>query len=425
MTIGDLFIYKYASEIYHAYVNIICKARYNRIQKRLIKKVRSNGRINVCFLVNEISKWKAQSIYELLDKDCHFEPFIGLTFADLDWNLTSQERSIKRQSLALYFKEKNMCVREICTETEPDQFDIYRLDADIVFYQQPWNIHPSLRPEKLSKHALLCYFPYYVPNYSLITNDCKQEFHYKLWKYFQLCNGWVDALKEATASKVKAVDIIATGHPMLDCINNTKVNKPNKKIVIYSPHWSVYSDVFNNEERYSTFQHNGKEILEYAKQHTEIDWYFKPHPTLKTSLLRTKLMTQDEIEEYYSEWKKLGNVVEGGDYIDLFWKSSAMITDCGSFLVEYPCTGKPLLHLISSACRVSVPKPSKELFDSFYKIHNLEEMYKCFDMVLCNGEDPLYETRMESVRKAGINETHASENIVNHLRVCLSISNYG
>ena len=53
-----------------------------------IRKECAGRRIRVAFLVNEIAKWKAQSLYDLMNASNHYEPFIVLTFAERDWGLT-------------------------------------------------------------------------------------------------------------------------------------------------------------------------------------------------------------------------------------------------------------------------------------------------------------------------------------------------
>jgi CDP-glycerol glycerophosphotransferase (TagB/SpsB family) len=76
-------------------------------------------------------------------------------------------------------------------------------------------------------------------------------------------------------------------------------------------------------------------LLEYAKSHTETKWIFKPHPLLKKALVDTNTMTLEEVENYYSEWEKIGIKYEGGEYLEFFAKSKMMVTDCSSFLGEY------------------------------------------------------------------------------------------
>lgn len=401
-------------------LNNICRIRYELVLRKLRKRVRER-KLNVLFLVNEISKWKAQRLYELLEKDEHFSPIIGLTFADIDWELSQDERINKRQALKNFFTSKAMRIVEVCDEINMDVIDLRNIHVDIVFYQQPWRLHKKQKPHILSRYHLTCYFPYYVPNYSLLTTDCQQGFHYLLWKYYHLSYDWVLTISKYVPQCVRSVKLVPTGHPMLDVIRDYSTNETDsQKKVIYAPHWSVYSEHFDNDERYSTFQHNGREILDFAKRHPEIKWYFKPHPTLKASLLRTKLWEENEIEEYYNEWSRIGEVCSG-DYVKLFWESSALITDCGSFLVEYPCTKKPVIRLVSSVCGIPTPEPSHALFESFYNVHSLSEMYEVFQLVLVEGLDPKCDERIKAIENAGLLEKNASENIIKDLYMSLAL----
>lgn len=273
----------------------------------------------------------------------------------------------------------------------------------------------------MSRHHLTCYFPYYVPNYDSPSIDFRKEFHFYLWKYYVLNRGWIQTITQNNPNYTLSGELIATGHPMLDYLNNYPNLNSSNKMVIYAPHWSVYSEFMDNDEKFSTFQHNGKQILRFAQSHPEIKWVFKPHPTLRTSLLRTKLYTEKEVDDYYSEWGKIGIVSQEDDYIKLFWKSDAIITDCGSFLMEYACTKKPIIRLVSTVCGMSIPKPSKELFDSYYNVYNLEEMYDIFNMVLIDGRDPKQVERVTAATKAGLIKASASHNILKDLYVSLGL----
>ena len=407
--------------LYSLLQNLICKIRYHRIIKRLRHKLKEKEKINVLFFVNEISKWKAQALYDLLLKDTHFKPTIGLTFSDVDWELTSEERRKKRNTLIELFSSREMPIIECCIENSDGSFKFIDFEADIVFYQQPWKINKKQSPEYISKRALTCYLPYYVPNYCILKTSCHPEFHFKLWRYYHLSQPWVDNLNKNFPRLMRAVKIVATGHPMLDAINNSKVKSISPKMIIYAPHWSVYSDFLDNDEHYSTFQFNGKQILDFAKSHPEYKWCFKPHPSLKVSLLRTRLWSEQEIENYYAEWEQIGEVCQTGDYTELFWRSSLMITDCASFLVEYPCTKNPLIHLVSSSCKVPIPEPSRKLFESFYEVHNYEEMIHTFNMIIVECEDPKRTERLKAVEKAGLFETKASEKILKDIYKALNI----
>lgn len=405
------------------YLSIICRFRYIRHIKKLRTEINKRT-INVLFLVNEISKWKGQSLYDALEKDQHFNPIIGLTFADIDWKLNAENRIVKRNNLKKYFDTHDMRYIEVCDVESLDIIDLTKIKIDIIFYQQPWNLHKKQTPLLLSRNHLTCYFPYYVPNYASSSIDYHYGFHNYLWKYYVLNNDWLKIISNQISKFTSAVKLKATGHPILDLyIRKSSPTNNKRKLVIYAPHWSVYSDICDNEEKFSTFQHNGKQILEFAKQHPEINWHFKPHPTLKISLLRTKLWTENQIDEYYNEWAKIGSI-NNNDYIKLFAESNVLITDCGSFLVEYPCTKKPIIRLVSSSCGFQIPEPSKKLFDSFYNVNNLDEMYKVFEQVIIKDLDPKKEQRISAVNEAGLLQNSAATNIINDLYSSLNLSKY-
>lgn len=403
--------------------NSLCIINYVKVLNRLRKEINTR-KINVVFLVNEISKWKGQTLFDILESDTHFNPIIGLTCADIDWSLNEEDRIKKRQRLRDFFSQRRMNFVEVCDVVSLKVIDLRTFKADIIFYQQPWNLHKKQRPQYLSRYHLTCYFPYYVPNYNSPSIDFRKEFHLYLWKYYVLSNGWIQTIANNIPDYLPSVKLIATGHPMLDYINNPPDIKITNKMVIYAPHWSVYSEFMDNDEKFSTFQHNGKHILEFAQSHPEIKWIFKPHPTLRTSLIRTRLYSEQEIDEYYNEWGKIGEVVQEDDYLKLFWESYALITDCGSFLMEYACTKKPIIRLVSHVCGMSIPKPSKELFDSYYNVNNLDEMNDIFNMVLIDGNDPKHDERVKAATRAGLIETFASENILKDLYASLGLD-YG
>ena len=142
---------------------------------------------------------------------------------------------------------------------------------------------------------------------------------------------------------------------------------------------------------------------------------FKPHPTLKQMLQHPKIMTEPEIEAYWNDWDKLGVACYDGNYVDLFLQSKAMITDCASFLTEYPCTGHSIIHLCSSNRKLKTMEPSKRLFSTFYQAHNEEEMWRWFDEVLIKNQDSNRAERLAAVEAAGLLKTDAARNIMDFL----------
>jgi len=393
------------------------KANYAAVLNKL--KENPPKKIKVLFLVNEISKWKTQSLYDLMKNSPYFEPVIALTVADWQKYITNDEKQEILQNNYEYFKSLGMnCVYAYdFNKNKPVSLD--KFDPQIVFYQQPWVIESCQNIPRVSKYALCCYVPYYVPNYGILSMDCK-FFHTLLFRYYVLNDKWAEIYKDYLPDC--AGEIIAAGHTTLDYfyLNKTKPSD-GKNYVIYAPHWSICDEKNPNEENYATFDKNGKAILEYAKAHPDINWVFKPHPTLKSKLYLIGKMTPDEIESYYSEWEKIAVTCYDANYPELFRQSKALITDCGSFLVEYFATGKPLIHLISEANTTEPLEPSKEIFDTFYKVHDLNELNAALDKVVIHDIDDKKEGRETVLKNAHLPDNYAAQNVLNDLLKVLDI----
>lgn len=394
------------------------KKQYEVNLLRIKNKIK-NEPLNVLFFVDDISKWKTQSLFDLMISDKNFNPIIAI--AGLYPIIND-----KYNEIVNFFEKKGMPIvnaykiKNGIIDINPD------LKPDIVFYQQPWGHEKCINPELMAELGFVtCYVPYYVPNYSSLQADCQLNFHRMLWRYFTLNHEWRDLFRKCTFEMFRAGDFISTGHTMLDFyyqIDSGLRKIPQKEnMVIYAPHWSFNHPLNfpDQSENMSTFLSNGKEILLYAQQHPEIKWIFKPHPRLKQALIDCKVMTSKEVEAYYNAWKLCGDVCLDGNYMELFMKSKAMITDCGSFLTEYFCTEKPLIHLISSHSTMIPLDVNKEMFEQFYKVHNLDEMYHSFDSILLKDEDPMHDQRCVMLRKMGLRGQYAAQNIMNYLHKIL------
>jgi CDP-glycerol glycerophosphotransferase (TagB/SpsB family) len=185
----------------------------------------------------------------------------------------------------------------------------------------------------------------------------------------------------------------------------------DKHYIIYAPHFSFKNSVL----RLSTFDWNGKYLLDFARAHRELDWIFKPHPQLKLKVIQDGIMTENEINEYYDEWAKIGLVYDQGDYFNIFMSSDALITDCSSFLSEYLPTKKPVIHMISENM-VALNSISKVTSSHYYKAHDLRELEFYLNDVIINKNDPLREKRINDINILTSDGNSASSRIVSHLK---------
>lgn len=371
-------------------------------------------KLKVVFPVSNISKWKVQSLYDLMEASGRYEPVVALTAMDIESELPAAEQRIIIEKNKSYFHERKIrCVEAFVPENQHFiPFD--ELGADIVCYTQPWYIAPVQSPLEVSKYALTCYVPYFVQNYGGLGYDCELTFHRCLWRHFTLNEKWAKLFMRDQGF-CRAGDTLGLGHPMLDQYWLTRDECPEKHYVIYAPHFSC-----GVNERFSTFLKNGRQILALAKEHPEIDWVFKPHPSLRHTLEQKCGWTRGAVDEYYGEWERIGVACYDSDYIGLFKSSMAMITDCASFLVEYACTGSPIIHLISSEAKYRPHRIAAKLFSTYYAAHNWREFEKWFETVVIKGEDPKREKRLVAVKDMRLLDNYAAKRILDYLDEQLS-----
>lgn len=398
-----------------------CKFRYARHIRRIRSKP-TNQRIRVLFIVSEIAKWKEQKVYEAMAASDIFEPVVGLSAWNKQSSLGVDQLALVHDRAELFFKRlgvKTVRTVRIC-EGKKIFCDLSEFKPDIVYYTEPWGPCEKQDPWCVSKYALTVYTPYFTPNYGVLDLDCHQYVHRLLYAYFTLNEEWCNAYKRSLRFVAHSTKFIPTGHPGLDFFANAPNIPPRRNLVIYAPHFSFFNPSSPNyEQHYSTFDKNCREILAYAKAHKEFNWVFKPHPILKEWVISSRFMTANEIAEYYHEWARIGTVCEDGDYQQLFLDSRVLITDCGSFLTEYGSTGRPIIHLVSSANRYKPIFLIKDVYETYYRAHNFDEMYRYFKLIIEDGVDPNREIRLAMVKQAGICNSHSSELILKYIKCLL------
>lgn len=401
---------------------LLWRIRYKKTLRH-IKGIRGCRPLRVAFLVSECAKWKVQTLYDQMVRNQYYEPFVVLTHADFDFGLTEEERTERRLSNVRFFKDRGIRYEETVKPDLKFANHLCDLHPDIVFYQHPYTHLKEEMPGEVAKYALTCYVPYYIPNYGSIANDSQLLLHRQLWCYFCQTKTLAQAFTAAKPWFKRSTIFVGSGHPMLDCYHLNDDPIDEHPYVIYAPHWAFSYPGHDNFENFSTFPQNGKLILEYALKHPEIKWAFKPHPTLKAMLKRSKLMSDDEIDSYYKAWERIGEACYDGNYVSLFMRSRAMITDCASFLSEYPCTGMPLIHLRAPNPRLGVLKECVgRLFDVFYQVHDEQEMLHWFDEILVQGKDPRKEERLAAVAELGLIGTNAASATMDFLNKVLKIN---
>ena len=371
-------------------------------QKQVLKKLKNKSVLNIIFYVYDESKWKSQSVYDLMIQDERFNPIIVATKnCAVKENANYQTiEDVKR--CYEFFKNKGMRV-EYGYDTEKDDFIPFeKFNPDIIIYSHPWYVYKTQGPVVCSKFALTFYIPYFLPA-SEQWHEYGLRFHKYLFRHYvptDLVKEFYSKNREDGGKSLKVV-----GHPILDYY----LKKENPKYIIYAPHWTVCGDNL----RFGTFDWSGKKILEFAKAHPELNWVFRPHPLMYKFMQTSGFMQKEEIDKYYKEWKGIGIYSQGGDYTDLFNESYAMITDCGSFLTEYFVSENPVIHLFSEKF---IPNPTiKEIDKTYYIAHNLEELEKHLEDVILNKNDYKKQDRVELLQKLNLKDNCSAKRIIDDI----------
>ena len=393
-----------------------CDWRYRRL-KKMARQKPGKEKIRVLFIVSEIAKWKEQSLYEAMEASGEFFPIVGISAWNKQSKLFVNElKAVHKRAEMFFDRMGDRHVRTVtCDDGCKTYHDLSEFKPDVVFYTEQWSPCPKQHPFEVSKYALTCFLPYYVPDFGITQIDCHQQVERMSWTYFCLGKKWAKLYRRSLLLTCHSCCFAVTGHPALDRLNRESGRTPKEGYVIYAPHFSFPHPMQEDFYTIGTFDWNGKQILEYAEAHPEIKWVFKPHPILRKILSEFGVMSKAEVDDYYSRWEHVGLACYDSDYQDLFLESRVMITDSGSFLPEYGSTGRPVIRLICAKNKHIPPKAARDVYDTYYNVRDLDEMYSVFKMVIEDGRDPNRERRLAAVRAAGLTGCDASANIINYL----------
>jgi len=397
-------------------IRYIAKNR-NGVLKKLRNKVKTE-KLVVAFYVYFEEQWKCQSLYDLLDKSNNFIPYIIVTKNSVNKDYVSYHTDEHTQKTYNFFKNKNMRVfyGYDFKQEKHIPFEALLPRPDIIIYQHPWHVETSQGPVKTSEFALSYYVPYF-----LATSTYPGEYYLRFHQYVQTHYVIDEQVKKYFSEHQtnKCNNLTVVGHPQLDYFYlNKDKNYQQNEYVIYAPHWSFDN---KNKLNWGTFLWSGEAMLEFAKNHTEYNWVFRPHPVLKKSL-KLSGWSEEKIEEYWSDWSKLGVVAENGDYLDMFMESKMMITDCGSFQTEYFMTNKPVIYLKSEN---GVPfNPTVQMIvNTYYTVNNRNELQEALQKCLLDNIDEKYLDRINLYNSLGYRDNFAAQNILDNICSTLCIKN--
>lgn len=363
--------------------------KQQRKYRERISELKQQKKIKVAFLVWENCKWSYDSLYQKLKESDNFQPIVMIKPEDhLSCNLSKNEA---------FFKEKGY---DYIILASFDEFKKHM--PGIVFYEQPWFcFEGEFEPENLSNYSLCLYVPYEI------DVDLNLDFLMRVKPFYQRCHQ-VFVFNKTLAEKLKKHRIpntIALGHPKMEAYltgpGSSIWKSKNKTRIIFAPHHSFANSIL----KWASYEWSGECLLDLAKRYADTtEWIFKPHPRFYLSLIEE--FGQEFADKVFSDWQKVSTLCDTGNYFDIFKTADLLISDCGSFRIEWLPTQKPYLYLQSHYDGV-VPLTDVEryFYGGYYFAKSPEELERYFEMLVHKKDDPLKETRKGLLKEIPMNSS--------------------
>lgn len=395
---------------------------YARLERNCREKRRQGRKLKVLFLVSNCSKWKAQSLYETFANGSVFDPLLAITFCDDESYLSDAELQARIDADASFYERLGVKWAMACEVKTRTVFDLRRFEPDVVFFQVPWGLMGEQRVCEVARHALTCYIPYALECFDQARRKSRRfdfnhmaNFQQLLWLFTLVSEKYAAYTRQPHFGFERAGRVMGLGHTALDPFSRKGAGDADGDLVIFAPHFSFPWNGVIPIMNHSTFHWSGKPMLEYAKAHPEIKWAFKPHPLLRGRLIENGFMTEAEVDRYYREWEQVGIACYDGGYADLFRRSRALITDSGSFLLEYMAVGQPLIRLEPTDFNMRFSPVFRRVLESFYTCRSVDEMLAALKMVVEDRQDPRCDERRAAAREAGLYGNDAAGRISAYL----------
>lgn len=375
-------------------------------------------KIRIVFVCHRPEVWESQkSIFNACVKDKNFDVFLvtipnKAQLPDLGLN----HNVYRSEGVEEYFKDYPCTVINGYDYTNGSWFDLKKIKPDYVFFQQPYNI---CRPKKywsktVSKYADVCYISYGVTIFkgevetsvhpTDFLKDCKLgfanfKFHQKTLE--KICSGLERKPVFYSPGYTRFDNIkeyIEKGSDLWSFDKSKNITR-----IIWTPRWCT------NENTCTFFDYKDA-LLQYAEDHKDIDFIFRPHPQALSAWVAEGNMSKEEENDYIGRYEKSenANIDRSKEYLSTFYSSDILISDISSVMVDYFMTGKPIIYTHKTDLFNDF---GKKLAEGFYWVRNWDELKKTIEM-LKSGNDPLKEKRQEIIKSEFyIPETGAGETI--------------
>lgn len=379
--------------------------RYRRRISKIEKDVFSKDVVNAVFFTSFPAMWKYDSLFQEMLKSPFFNPII-VSYSYPFHSIEEKKRLILE--LEKLFKKKNYPFIKGYDVVSQQLFDVSSLNPDIIFYTQPYDVGYKETLISAFKNRCLFSFTSYSGGIEVADWFYKAPLLGYCWRCFFQTDYHMQLYKKSAIVDVE--NAVVVGFPISDSfVNDNDTEDPWKikdrkiKRIIWAPHHSICSEDILN---YSNFLELAYKILALAESYKDkIQIAFKPHPVLRRKLENENIWGIKKTAEYYESWDANDNTfLADGDYISLFRTSDAMFHDSSSFTAEYIFFNKPVMYITKGNMKGNLNTFGEDAFNAHYHGSTIEDIFAFIEDVVLGGNDSMYSTRANFLKKYGINQ---------------------
>lgn len=367
----------------------------NSIDMRLRQKKYFKEKVNVVFVCHRPQIWLAlKTVYEALASDILFD--VKIVTIPVRKALPDKGfiNDFESEGAELYWNVEN-CINGYDVDSGK-WLDLRTLNPDYIFFQQPYNI---MRPESIkswyvSKYAKICYvaYGYEMMRGSVIEGSHPEDFFQNVSFYFAQDEFNQKYMLDYFERKNNVFSkTFLTGYPKFDGIKTIQEKKNNDNLnVLWCPRWA-------EDEGNCHFYDYGKKLAEYVSNKENLVLSFRPHPQMLVNIKANDSRNEVRLAEIVNSIDSSDHceIDERENYLESFEESDCLLADMTSLMGDYFLTGKPIIYCHRVDC---FSDAGRELSEGFYWVNNWEELEETIDM-LAKGEDPLFEKRLEIIKK--------------------------
>lgn len=298
-------------------------------------------------------------------------------------------------------------VRALLVEQDVPFFHHRDYDLEVQRPHVAFLAHPydALRPTELAADTLaargirLAYVPYGLETGGGAVNLRYQyglALHQRAWRIFARSERHRRMF--ARYCSVGSGHVVVTGHPKIDAVVGLvredfdpalRARIGERRTVLWTPHFTL-----PDPPMWSSFDRYVDAILHVIEARPDVFLILRPHPTFFSLRRISPDFGADWVRAFRERVGAMENVEldECADHHRAFALSDALMTDPGSFLLEFLATGKPILYLRHPD---GLGLAAEEDLGGAYDVADCGEDIESFVERVARGEDPRADARAQ------------------------------